>query len=346
MNDSDNLNLYLSSFNGIGLKTVFNLRQRYDDKGILGHFSKTYTEISYDNFLIWVEKIYKSFEMKRIKVLKMDDENYPIPLSKIYNAPYYLFYQGNLDLLSTHIFAVVGSRHPTSYGASITKRFAEQLANQGFSIISGLALGVDSLAHKSSINSGTIAVLGSGFDNLYPVFNTDLYREILEKNGLILTEYLPDVVAHRAYFPQRSRIIAGLAEGLLVTEAAEKSGSLIASKLAFEFGRNVYAIPGDINRSNSLGCNYLIKNNIAKLTMIIEDILEDFGVSVQIKPQDLKSLSLNSQNILNSLKEGLNNVNDIAASLRLSVSSALSEITQLELMGLIERMDSEIYLKI
>lgn len=206
------------------------------------------------------------------KILKIKDEKYPEKLRQIKNPPKRLYYIGNIKLLEKPILAVIGTRNITEYGKKYGKTFSIELAKK-FVIISGLAIGVDTVAHKSAIEIGgeTIAVLGSGFDNIFPKENIQLFNKIVENNGLVISEYSPKVVAKSANFPKRNRIVSGLSDGVLIVEAGYRSGTTITASLAKEQGKNVFVIPGSLDNIYSVGANKLIQEG-AMLVTEVEDI--------------------------------------------------------------------------
>ncbi len=201
-----------------------------------------------------------------IKYITILDENYPTNLKKIYDPPVLLFYKGNIELLKYKKIAVVGSRTATNYGMNTAFRISKELSKK-YVIISGLARGIDSAAHNGSIyaNGKTIAVVGNGLDTIYPKENTNLFKSIL-KNGLIISEYVVGSKPMPSNFPERNRIISGLSSGVIVVEAAKKSGSLITADLALEQGKTVYAVPGNIDSLMSVGTNELIRNGAVPYT--------------------------------------------------------------------------------
>lgn len=221
-----------------------------------------------------------------IKVVTLYDEIYPERLKNISAAPLVLFFKSNLtieqfnNLTKRRIIGVVGTRKITHYGEEITAQLTSGLVSVGFTIVSGMALGVDGVAHGTAINSGgkTIAVLGAGVDIVYPPQHRDLYNSILEHDGVIISEVAPEKTVIRGIFPARNRIISGLSEATLVTEGAIDSGSLITARAALEQGREVFAVPGQINSPMAEGTNYLLKQG-AKLVTGVEDILETLGYS-------------------------------------------------------------------
>lgn len=210
----------------------------------------------------------------QIKIISMFDDDYPDNLKNIYDKPIMLFAKGNVDLMKTKGVAIVGCRDCSEYGKSVAKKIAYDLAKQNITIISGLAKGIDKYAHIGALNANgkTIAVLGNGLDIAYPSENKKLFELILEKNGLIITEYVIGTKPSKLSFPARNRIVSGLSEGVAVVEAKEKSGALITADFALEQGKEVYAVPGNIYSLNSFGTNELIKQG-ANIVTESDDIL-------------------------------------------------------------------------
>lgn len=185
-----------------------------------------------------------------IKIISIIDEAYPKILKNIYDPPVVLYLKGHINALANLSFALVGARSASEYGIKVAKNLSYNLAKCGFNIVSGLAKGIDTYSHIGALNanSSTIAVMGTGMDMIYPKENIKLYKEILEKNGLILTEYPLETIIKPTNFPARNRIISGLSIGVLVIEASKKSGSLITVDFALEQGKNIYAIPRKYNK--------------------------------------------------------------------------------------------------
>ncbi len=196
-----------------------------------------------------------------IKKVQIDEAIYPQSLKNIFDPPEVLYYLGDLKVLGKNV-GIVGTRKITETGRKITEKITAEFVEQGFTIISGMALGVDAVAHFSAIKNGgkTVAVLGAGVDIIYPPANRDLYNSIFKSGGLIISEVPPGTTVRRELFPARNRIISGLSEAVVVTEAALKSGSLITARLALEQGRDVFAVPG------SPGCDYLIDQGAKTLS--------------------------------------------------------------------------------
>ncbi len=210
-----------------------------------------------------------------IQILTIKDKNYPELLKKIYDPPSKLYVSGELKKEEKYPLAIVGTRRISNYGQQTTRLFAEALAEAGITIISGLALGVDGLAHRIALEkkARTIAVLGSGLNIIYPSAHQKLAQEILVSGGAVISEYSPNTSPTKKTFPARNRIVSGLSLGVLVIEAPRKSGALITARTAIEQGREVFVVPGRINDLNSEGCNYLIKMG-ARLVTNPEEIIE------------------------------------------------------------------------
>ncbi len=212
----------------------------------------------------------------KISSITTEDKNYPYLLSHIYDPPKKFYIWGELPNFDTHPpIAIVGSRKPTEYGIRHAGEIAAEFARAGFSIISGLAYGIDAIAHKSCVkeNGKAVAVLGSGFNKLYPAIHKKLAEEIVEKGGAVITEFEADIPPLQHHFPARNRIISGLSFGVVVVEAAIDSGSLITARLAGEQGRDVFAIPGEAGNVNSAGTHKLIKEGAA-LIENAKDVIE------------------------------------------------------------------------
>ena len=203
------------------------------------------------------------------------DAVYPKLLREIYNPPAILFYRGNLQLLSRRKIGIVGARYATSYGLRVTEALVPKIVKEGFTIVSGLAKGIDSRSHEMAIQNGgqTIGILGTGLDVYYPYEKKEL-QQTMKQNKLVLTEYVNGSGPKKYHFPARNRIIAGLSLGVCVMEARKNSGSLITAQAAMDYGREVFAVPGSIFQSFSTGCHELIQDG-AKCVQTIDDICEE-----------------------------------------------------------------------
>ena len=216
-----------------------------------------------------------------IKKLTIDEPAYPALLKQIKDPPKELYYAGDVSLLSTRCVAIVGSRKFTTYGRRIAGRIAGRLAACGVTVVSGMAIGIDGIGHRSALEAGgrTIAVLGNGLDVMYPAANRELKADILRR-GLLISEYPPGMKGTKYTFPQRNRIISGLSEATVIVEAGLNSGSLITACLAEEQGRPVYGVPGNIDAVTSHGVNMLIRDGAVPL-VDVDDLLQDLHVDRQ-----------------------------------------------------------------
>lgn len=248
------------------------------------------------------EQLLKELAEEKIKAVTILDADYPSLLKEIYNAPPILYYRGTLPLASDPCVAVVGTRKISTYGRQVTSDIVSSLVQNRLTIVSGLALGVDALAHQTTLdNQGkTIAVLGSGIDkaSLYPAANYHLVEKIIENGGAIISEYAPKTLPTKFNFPARNRLISGLSLGSLIIEADEKSGALITAQFALEQNREVLAVPGSIYSTYSKGTNALLKQG-ARLVTSAQDVLEALNL------EQFNTFAVNKQILPDNLEEGL-----------------------------------------
>lgn len=222
-----------------------------------------------ENYLFYMEK-------EQIHIITYKDKTYPKKLRHIYEAPLVLYAKGNINCLNYNSIGIVGCRKCSEYGKFMSQKFSAELAKKNIVVVSGLARGIDTWAHLGCMkaNGKTIAVLGSGLDIVYPAENRGVFNKIVESGGAVVSEYLVGTKPNANHFPKRNRIISGLSDGVLLIEARQRSGSFITVDCALEQGKDVFAVPGDINRATSNGTNELIKQG-AKLVTNVEDILEE-----------------------------------------------------------------------
>ena len=298
---------------------------------------KNYDRLEFENSL-------KNIESSGIQILTIYSKEYPKRLLDLPDRPLVLYAKGDLSLLDKRSIAIVGTRMPTNYGRIVTEKFAGLLAEAGFVIISGLCYGVDEIAHKKTLDVGgkTIAVVGSGFNNIYPSKNTSLAKEIAEK-GLLLSEYTPSFVPKRYTFPQRNRIVAGLCDGVLITEAGMKSGTVHTKEFALEYGKDVFAVPGNIFSAKSELPNHLIKTAQAACVLSAEDILDFYGVKKQTAQSRAVEVSFEEQTILDLLSNGGRDVDYLAEKSQIPINILNSCLTTLEIRGLIRRLPAQTY---
>lgn len=269
-----------------------------------------------------------------INIITVEDNEYPQLLKQIPDPPQILYIWGKI-LPDEFNLAIVGSRRASFYGLSTAEKFAFQLASLGFCIVSGLARGIDSCAHQGALKAGgkTIAVLGSGLLNIYPPENRELATKIIE-NGAVISEFPLQTLPYRENFPRRNRIISGLSRGVLVVEAARRSGALITADLALEQGREVFAVPGRVNNPTSWGTNYLIKQG-AKLVDAVEDILEEFGIYKQTVDESNLELSPYEKEIISVLKTKEMIIDEIIVKTGLDLQTVNQSLISLQLKGII-----------
>lgn len=285
-----------------------------------------------------------------IDIITVLDENYPEKLKYIYDKPIVLYTKGNYNVEDNLAIGIVGSRKATAYGKWACEKFTKELVNLGVTIVSGLAMGIDSVAHKAAIEAGgrTIGVLGNGIDVIYPKNNYKLYNEVA-KNGAVITEFPIGTQPFNYNFPQRNRIISGLSLGIIVIEAKEKSGSLITAHLALDQGKEVFALPGNINSIYSGGTNRLIKDG-ARPLLDIDDIIEEiYELQINLDKKkresiDYLSLSDTETNIIKIVEEGPVHCDTIAIKTGMDISSVMSILTILELKGLIKELSNRIFI--
>lgn len=288
-------------------------------------------------------------EKLKIKILEINESNYPRLLKEIPHPPYMIQILGDLDLEKDFPLAIVGTRKPSAYGKQVTAQLSEQLAQSGLTIVSGLALGVDALAHQGAVSAKrkTVGVLGCGLDQIYPRTNYFLAQEILKIGGAIISEFPLGTPPYKSNFPRRNRIISGLSLGVLVIEAALKSGALITAKYALEQNREVFAVPGSIYNPNSVGPNFLIKQGAATVQNA-QDILEalnlfkanDFQSACQILPE-----SEAEKRIFEILGFEAISVDKIIRLSMLNISTVNSTLAMMEIKGLIKNLGAQNYIR-
>lgn len=271
-----------------------------------------------------------------IKTVTPLEDDYPCMLRYIKDPPSLLYYRGDIKIASTTCLSVVGSRHATGYGKWAANMLGRKLAEYEITLVSGMAMGIDTYGHRGALdgNGKTIAVFGCGADVCYPKSNRELMNEILEK-GLIVSEFPPEFQPTNYSFPIRNRIISGLSMGTIVVEAGISSGSLITAELAAEQGRNIYAIPGNINNIFSFGSNKLIKDGAIPLTTI-DDIIDELGMIRKESAQLKMKLGKDEISVYEAVeKSGETTVDYICKAIGKGAGEVNALITVLEMKGLI-----------
>ncbi len=307
------------------------------------------TILDFDNWDI-VDRLLEQSRRIGAQIISCYDEQYPDLLREIYDPPLLLWVKGNADMLKSAGIAVIGTRRATHYGLSRAGEFSARLVENGLMVVSGLAYGVDAAAHKATLQAGgkTIAVLGSGIDNIYPRKNAGIARDIIENGGAVITEFPPGTAPDAGNFPVRNRIVSGMTLGTLVVESGLKGGSMITAQSALTQNREVFVIPHSLENVNGIGCNHLIKRGAGKLVQSVNDILEELpqyevleaekAVPAASKP-DWKSLDLDddSMAICAMLEENSMHVDDLTAEMDISPHQLLAKLLELEMQGCVRQ---------
>jgi DNA processing protein len=277
-------------------------------------------------------------------ILTLMDEAYPSCLREIAKPPLILYVKGQVEVLKARQLAIVGTRKPTPGGRAMAAHFAQGLVQAGFLVTSGLALGIDGVAHEAALTAGgqTIAVIGSGFHQLYPARHGRLAERIASA-GALISEFSVDTPPNAYNFPRRNRIISGLSEGVLVVEAALRSGSLITARHALEQNREVFAIPGSVNNLMAQGCHALLKQG-AKLVENLADILEELSPKVEYKTKNkagilgknCSNLSHEEQILVQALGFDVVSIDELVARTGLNVQTVARRLVELEFLGLVQ----------
>ena len=287
-------------------------------------------------------------KMKRhgVQALIWHDEKYPARLKEIYDYPPILYVKGEILPEDEWCLAVVGTRLATAYGRQVTEEIATDLAHNKITVVSGLARGIDTIAHRAALEAGgrTIAVSACGLDIIYPAENTNLAKQIIE-HGALISEYPLGTKPKPEYFPRRNRILSGISLGVLVTEAGESSGALITADLALEQNRDVLAVPGSVLSPASRGTNHLIQQG-AKLVQNCQDILEELNlraVAQQLEFKEIIPTSDTESLLLGKLSAEPSHIDEICANSGLPVSTVSSTLAMMELKGLVKSIGSMKY---
>lgn len=289
-------------------------------------------------------------DLKKKKIIWKNAADYPPLLNETQNPPAKLFFDGEPLNPEDKYFAVVGTRHPSPYGKQMAEEFSGVIAEAGFTIVSGLALGIDAIAHETALSSGgkTVAVLGSGLNQITPFSNRPLAEKI-KKYGTVISEYEENMPPFKGTFPQRNRIIAGMSLATLVIEAPEKSGALITARLALESNRDVFALPGNVTHFASKGTNKLIQKGLAYPVTCPNDIFEFLGCGPQTQQKtggDDKGefLKPDEKQIYDLLKKSSMSIDEIASETVLKAQQITSIISVLEIKGLVSLLGTQAFI--
>jgi DNA processing protein len=300
------------------------------------------------------EEEIRFIEKYNIKPLFLADKDYPKRLLNCYDSPTLIYYKGQADLNASKIISIIGTRNHTEYAKTVTDKLIKELAEQPVTIVSGLAYGVDALAHKAAINNSlpTVAVLAHGLDQIYPANHATLAREMLKHEGGLLTEFRSKTKPDKHHFPSRNRIVAGMSDATVVIETDIKGGSMITAELANGYNKDVFAVPGKINDTKSAGCNYLIRSSKAQLLTGAKELLEFMGwedkKKQKTKGRSQKELFIellpDEKIIINILKDKDNvHIDEINLRSGLSSGAVAAAMLNLELQNVIVSLPGKLY---
>ena len=341
--------LALNAHPKIGSQTLKKISSAYDNADILWNTSESNLSCRLG------EKIAKLIVEARTKYdpeeeidklarygvgyITISDKNFPKALKEVYDCPVILYIKGDLEVLNSVMLGVVGSRKYSDYGKNYSYKIARECAEAGVTIVSGLALGIDAFAHQATVDcmGKTIGVLGCGLDAIYPISNFHLGQKIIQNGGAIISEFPIGTPPMKQNFPARNRIIAGLSAGVFVVEAAERSGALITAYQAIEYNRDVFALPGDINRETSAGTNKLLQEG-AKLVTCSEDILIELNVKMRSSVKKILEIipeNDDEKKIIDLLRLDEMAVSEIIAKSGLNIVAVNTALTFLEMKGIV-----------
>lgn len=352
----------LINVNGLGPARILALKSKFGDfYNILNSSKKKLSEVEFINSglsskitevtgnLENIERILNNhldiLTKKGARIITYWSEEYPKYLREIYNSPLILYIMGKIEESDERAIGVVGTRTPTNYGKIITEKFSSELAMEGYTIVSGLARGIDTIAHLSALKSKgrTIAVTGSGIDIIYPRENTDLFYRISE-DGAVITEYQPGTGPDAVNFPKRNRIISGMSKGVLLIESTSNGGAMRTAAFALEQNRDVFAIPGNITSPQSEGTNNIIKNSSAFFVTDPSDIINAFGESTKKKEViNVSGLSLFETKIIDSIKDEPKQIDVISNETGISISECSVTLLQLEFNGFVKQLPGKVF---
>ena len=354
---------------GLGSKRVRHLVQECDQLENLFNLSKTQlrsyegvgeaTALAILSFDDWesVDQQIEDTDKIGAQIITMRDPEYPNLLKEIYDPPILYWLKGDPEALKKPGVAVVGTRNASTYGKKQAQKFSTKLAEKGLCIFSGLAYGIDTIGHQSALNVGgtTVAVLGSGIDNLYPKSNTEIANAIVKSGGAVISEFPLGMIPEKNNFPLRNRVVSGLSLGVVVIESGIKGGSMITAELALDQNREVFAIPHHLENPSGTGCNYLIKKGAAKLVQVVDDILVELPIDFESDGNSAKELPKKapswkeykldklSTSICEQLEQQSFQIDDLADELNLHTSELLVALLQLEMQDIITQKAGKIF---
>lgn len=297
-------------------------------------------------------------QLKRInklgaRIVTIWDKEYPELLKKIYDPPAFLYVLGNFDPNDKYAIAVVGTRHPTHYGQIVAEQTARDLAQYKITVVSGLARGIDTIAHSSTLKTGgrTIAVIGSGLDVPYPLENKKLLERIAEQ-GAVVSEFSMGAKPDAPNFPRRNRIISGLSLGTIIVESAQDGGAMITATIALDQDREVFAIPGNITEKRSVGPNKLIREGRAKLVQTVDDVLEELKphlrpiLKKERESEPIVELTLFEKNLFDVLRSEPMHIDALAELANTSTADALVTLLSMEFKGVVKQLPGKMFIRL
>ncbi|MGD9901396.1 MAG: DNA-processing protein DprA [Spirochaetales bacterium] len=352
--------IWLDIFDNLTIKRKYELLNMYaSPKELFANFKNDFNKVKSileadefnkmayaldENF---IDKQIFEYEKIKVSLVTLFSKEYPNLLKETATPPLVLYCRGDLSLLNSECLAVVGTRRATRYGKKVTESFVKELALNGFTIVSGLADGIDTIAHRTALENGgkTIAVLGGGVDQIYPYANVGLSREVVAK-GLLISEYKPDQKPAGFHFPVRNRIIAGISKGVLITEAGEKSGSMHTKEYAIEAGRDLFVVPGNIDSTASAGCNQIIKSLQGAMVTSADDILENYGKTNSYKgvlSRPSLQLTMDEQIIINIIGNEECHYDELLEKTNFDTKTLNSLLTTMQVRGIIKKLPGNLY---
>ncbi|MCA9390514.1 DNA-processing protein DprA [candidate division WWE3 bacterium] len=332
-------------FPRVGPRTVIKLLEEWSSIDAVFEQLQKKHRLNQNQIKQHLSAINEGIQRHQLSVIFWHDDEYPQAFRNLSDPPLFFFYKGTLPQLRERTVAIVGTRNPSAYGQTITQKITAQLVNQGVVIASGFMRGIDTQAHRTVLDheGRTIGVLGSGFNYIVPPENKKLVNEVIKK-GALISEFIPDQQPTKYTFPQRNRLVAALSEVVIVIEAGPKSGALITARLAGEQGKTVAAVPGSIFSVKSAGANWLIGQG-ATVISTIDGVGELLGFSTG-NPSKEQPVFVNKiqKNIFERLSQNPASCDDLVRSLQVSTQVILSEISIMELTGLVKKFDENSYM--
>lgn len=328
------------------LEDLFTNLNNYQNKLAKIFDTDEISELKSNNNFVYIDRCIENYEKLGIIVVTCVSSSYPNLLKETGAFPILLYCKGDVGLLKTECLGVVGSRRATKYGQAIGGKVVKDVASNKITIVSGLAEGADTIAHKSCLEVGgkTIAVLGGGLLNIFPNCNIPLAEDIVEKGGLIVSEYKPNEPPLTYHFPVRNRIIAGLSKAVFIIEATEKSGSMHTKNFALDYNREVFALPARINDIYSVGCNKIIQNGQARMLLSSSEIIDFYGKTLQEnKKSRVLELSFDEQKIYDVLLGQELSFDDLQKSTKLETKILSTMLMRMEIKGIVEKHPGNYY---